>query len=117
MKNTKLKKLKKVEKFNESLAKTLDSMSQKLKKSKKKVMSAPRVRVNKNIILLKTSDTDEIVELINPIILVEKDDPSEEGQKLLAISYNSKEGKVEKALLTKEDSKVFLEEYNYLLKK
>lgn len=113
----KILKIKKVEKFNESLIKNLNSMQNALEKKDKKVVSGPRIRINKNIILMKISDTNEVVELINPLILAEKDDLENLGQKIIAICYNSRDGKLENAILTKEDSKLFSEEYNFIQEK
>ena len=65
MKSKKSKNVKKVEKFNEALLKTINSGISKLQKTDKMCLSASRIRVNKNIIFLKISDTKEIVESNN----------------------------------------------------
>lgn len=115
--NKKTLKIKKVEKFNESLIKNLNSIKNALNKTNKKIISGPRIRINKNIILMKISGTDELVELINPLILVEKEDLENDNEKIIAICYNSRDGKLENAILTKEDSKIFCEEYNFIQEK
>ena len=110
------KKIKKVEKFNESLAKTLNSISKKMENSQKRSICGPKVKVNKNIIILKVSDTDEVVELINPLILSEREDSEREGKKILAIGYNTRDGKLLSAVLTKEDADNFYKEYLFINK-
>ena len=109
------KKIKKVEKFNERLVKTLNSISKKMENSQKRSICGPKVKVNKNIIILKVSDTDEVVELINPLILSEREDSESEGKKILAIGYNTRDGKLVSAILTKEDADNFYEEYHQFL--
>ena len=110
------KKTKKVEKFNKNLVKTLNLISSHMESSKKRSMCGPKVKVNKNIIILKVSDTDEVVELINPLILSEREDSESEGKKILAIGYNTRDGKLVSAILTKEDADNFYEEYLFINK-
>ena len=114
MKSIKSKKLKKVEKFNKGLLTTLEAASSKLKKSKKMCISALRLRMNKNIILLKVSDTNEIVELINTEVLSKKISEEKENNLTISITYQNKEGKKESAILTAEDAINFYKEYCFI---
>ena len=111
MKTSKIR-ARKVGSFGKALHKTLAFMDEALAASGESSYSAPKIGINKRIIILKI-DTGEIVQLINPVINKEGIDETT-GYKALSITYQNKIGESEDALLTEAEAYRFYAEYGLL---
>jgi peptide deformylase len=103
----------KVKSFNVSLNKKLDSLVRTLKENGNSSLAAPKVGLNKRIILLKVSE-NEIVELINPEVIKENENKEKTAYQAVAIQYQNREGEKQAALLTDVEAVRFHYEFEFL---